>query len=118
MRNNLKQLEEKIQTECILLQQTAPFLLALMRRKSSELEFVIKQMETNYSDSLEARANKIFSEIKNLNNKIEWEKKRCTELDDKVKHLQSLKESKFFNQLSAKIKSKKTAAPKEVKRMD
>ena len=105
---NLKKLEESIATEFVLLQNTAPFLVSLLKKKISELNYLFAQLENNFSDELLERARKVELEIKGLNKKIEWEQKQCSVFDGKVKKLQELQEHTFTKKLSRKIlKNKK-----------
>ena len=98
--------EKEIAGEYEILQSTSDFLTKMLRTKSSELEFVLKTMESNYTDELAQRANRVQEEIQGLQRKINWEVKQCSEFDKKVQKWNAQQQLQFINQLSKKILNK------------
>ena len=95
--------EKNIAAEYGLLQATHAFLTRLQKTKQSELEFCLKQLETNFSDEMEARCHRVHAEIKGIINKINWEIKRISEFDKKVAIWKKQQQMSFISELSKKI---------------
>jgi len=103
MRKSIVKMEEEINQQLACLQATAPFLLSLRARKISELEYIIKKMETEFSDELETRAQRVHAEIINLEKKINWEQRECSRFDEKIIKFNEAKENDLLKKFSKQI---------------
>jgi hypothetical protein len=103
-KKRIKKISEKdISNEYSLLSSTSAFLTSLIKRKNAELEYILKTLETNFTDELQERAERTHAEIVNLDKKIKWEVKKCAEFDNKVKNWQAQQKNLFVTSLSKKI---------------
>ena len=118
MRNKkLKKISEKeISQEFSILNETSSFLTSLIKKKNSELEYVLRTMETSFTDDLQERAERVHQEIMNLDKKIKWEVKKCAEFDSKVKNWQAQQKNLFVSTLSKKILN--SNKPQDIKPQD
>ncbi len=102
-----KLLEEKVNQEFFCLQSTAVFLNSQRQKKESELIWLNKQLEQDYTDEKAERFNKCILEIKNIDKKVNWEKKQCQNFDKKIEDLNKVKTLEFTSQLAKKILAKR-----------
>ncbi len=98
--------EKSISEEFNILNLTHSFLTSLQRKTHSELEYLLKKLETEYSDELAERCNFTYRALQNIEKKINWEMKRCTEFDLKVDNFNKQQQLKFVSDLSKKILNK------------
>jgi len=102
-----KSLEESVSIQFESLRQTAMFLNSQVAKKQSELQFLNKKLETDWEDSTYERFLNCIEELKNLEKKVNWEKKQCQEFDGRIEKLNTLKSNEFISDLSKKILSKR-----------
>ena len=98
--------EKHISEEYGLLAATSAFLNRLLKTKHSQLEYYLKQLETNYSDETQKKCETTYEEIKQLEKKRDWEIKRCSEFENKLQKFQEQQSMDFVNKLSKKILGK------------
>ncbi len=75
--------------------------------KVSELEYLSKKIEDDFSDELQERINHTYQELLNINKKINWEVKKCSEFDTKVQGWHEQNHLEFISKLSKKILNKR-----------
>lgn len=102
-KKKLDVVQSKLDEEYALLGKTAAFLNHQRNIKVSEIEFVGRQLESNFSDSLLERFNRLRLEIKSLENKMNFEKECCVAFDKRVLSFQKEKNKSIMSDLSKKI---------------
>jgi hypothetical protein len=98
--------EKEVSEEYFILNETSHFLKHQLNIKNSELEYIFKTLEHAFTDELNERASKVYSEIQNLIKKMNWEMKECAAFDEKVKLWENQKKVAFVDTLAKKILSK------------
>jgi hypothetical protein len=98
--------EQVIAAEHGLLRATASFLNHKMKSKQAELEYLLRKIEQEYSEELEARIHQVHSEICGIDHKMRWEQGQCEKFDEKVRKWERAVQKYQISELSKKILGK------------